>query len=240
MLTSPLDPTSFRAESPLFVPRTPSPRRAASPDLDAFNAFELNTDLVLVACDPAGPLSKAGPAANESDGDFQFDPAGGQTTPETPKDMIPGHTATALPSTRRASARPSAPRPERGDDEDSESTSSNEASPPGRCDLRHPYELEPWEGMTVAEMQDLMDRQKRQFDGPPVRRPAYRPPPNFGDVVREETKRLEEKRARRQRRAAIKAAKKRKDDDKETKGEGSVVPVLSVERVLEEVVAGLR
>jgi hypothetical protein len=71
--------------------------------------------------------------------------------------------------------------------------------------------------MTFAEMQDLMDRQKRQFDDPPVRRSAYRAPPNFGDVVREETKRLEEKRARRQKRAAIKAAKKRKDDAKEAK-----------------------
>jgi len=217
LLTSPLDPTSFRAELPLFVPQEPSPLRASTPDLDAFNAFELNTDLVLVAREPAGPPSNAGPAANESDGDVQFDLAGGQTTPEILDGVNQGYTATFLPPTRAAWAPPSTPSQEGGDDEDSEPTSSNEASPLGSCDLRHPYGLSPWEGMTFAEMQDLMDRQKRQFDGPPVRRPAYQPPPNFGDVVREETKHLEEKRARRQKRAAIKAAKKRKDDEKETR-----------------------
>jgi hypothetical protein len=218
-----LDPTSFRAESPLFVPETPSPPLAASPDLGAFNAFELNTDLVLVARERAGPFPFIGPVANElnkSDGDFGFNPVDGRTTPEMVEEMTQAYTAISLPPTRPASATPSAPSrepAEHADDEDSASTSSNEASPPGRCDLHHPYELEPWEGMTFAEMQDLMDRQKRQFDDPSVRRPAYRAPPNFGDVVREETKRLEEKRARRQKRTAIKAAKKRKDDAKDAK-----------------------
>ncbi|KAK5199275.1 hypothetical protein LTR92_001749 [Exophiala xenobiotica] len=217
------DPTSFRAESPLFVPETPSPPLAASPDLGACNAFVLNTDLVLVARGRADPSSFIGPVANESDksdGNFEFNPVDGKTTPEMVEEMTQAYTAISLPPPRPASAPPSAPSREStepADDEDSASTSSNEASPPGRCDLSHPYELEPWEGMTFAEMQDLMDRQKRQFDDPAARRPAYHPPPNFGDVVREETKRLEEKRARRQKRAGIKAAKKRKDDAKDAK-----------------------
>ncbi|KAK5326443.1 hypothetical protein LTR93_003305 [Exophiala xenobiotica] len=106
------DPTSFRAESPLFVPETPSPPLAASPDLGACNAFVLNTDLVLVARGRADPSSFIGPVANESDksdGNFEFNPVDGKTTPEMVEEMTQAYTAISLPPPRPASAPPSAP-----------------------------------------------------------------------------------------------------------------------------------